>query len=80
MVPRTVAGLPWSISTSPTWSSVVNAVPVPVTLMLPFVNVTVPVRAWIQVDAVFQLTLPVALLMTEPAYENTGVRRSTNTL
>ncbi len=66
IVPRVVAGEPCNIKTSPTCSSVVNNVPVPVTFALPFVKETVPVRLAIHVEAELQLYVapPATLVVT----------------
>ena len=45
----------------------VNEVPTPVTFLLPLVKVTVPVRFWIQVAAVFQFAAPVTRFVTVAA-------------
>ena len=45
----------------------VNDVPTPVTFLLALVKVTVPVRFWIQVAAVFQFAAPVTRLVTVAA-------------
>jgi hypothetical protein len=63
-LPRRVPGVAWSMSESPTCSSVVKSVPVPVTAVFPFVNETVPVLYCIQVDALFQFAEPVTRFVT----------------
>jgi len=54
---------------SPACSSVLNKVPEPVTVALPLIKVTVPVRSCIQVLAVFQLAAPVTRVLTVAAEE-----------
>src|SRR5258706_11756747 len=75
MVPLTVPGVACSISTSPTDNSVRNKVPTPVTFLLPLEKVTVPVRFWIQLAAVFQLAAPVTRFVTVAAGASVDEKR-----